>query len=672
MCDEKGHELSNAQPSPSLAELIRQAEQALLANNNAKATALVKQAYGIDRNNPDVLVLVAQVAPGLDQRRNALLRALQVAPNHAKARRLLAALDGQAEVEAAPVPIVAPKPHLPPQQPIQTALPTTPDVVQGRRTISPLLLLIPVAAVVVIGLFIVLSRGNSRPSTPETLVLRFFDALQSQDNGTFESLMSVRARQNTSFGCSSGAMATCIVNYLKLENVQSKTAVVQSVSSTNVRIILRMTGTVDRRQGDYCQPYEVVKSQQGWEVDLFDKLYGCEGLLVTQPTPPSVAQNSTSVPTALPNVTTPPTATIEPTTRALLQTATNVAATRIALIEGPTLTATALAPMFTQTAVAFAPFATQTRIAQEQRDLEAVLGATQTIASVWATGTAQRLAPTQTAQAQSAFTSTLPGQIIYPGRQFMAFDKATGTSRELPIGADNVSVSSGGKQIAYSQQQGSQFLIFIANVDGSNPVEVTQVFRTQIKLSDSRFVNPVWSPDGRQLAFVGFNPVGSSSHLYILMADGTTWKQVTPDKGNVELPYWSPDGKQIVFLKEKKLTLINADGTGERPLNIAGEQPVWSPDGKTIAYTVDNGNIRDLYLVNADGTNARRIDLGSKNSANWPMWSPDGKYLGFGFYEDSARPGAKEQYRVLDIATMKTLVVMPMYDYNAGRVGWGG
>src|SRR5450432_2437464 len=81
-----------------------------------------------------------------------------------------------------------------------------------------------------------------------------------------------------------------------------------------------------------------------------------------------------------------------------------------------------------------------------------------------------------------------------------------------------------------------------------------------------------------------------------------------------------------------EIDLINADGTNLRRLTngLSGdEQPAWSPDGNRITFTktVDDGQT-EIYMMNADGSNPHRLinDTASDYEAKW---SPDGKQIVF-------------------------------------------
>jgi len=90
----------------------------------------------------------------------------------------------------------------------------------------------------------------------------------------------------------------------------------------------------------------------------------------------------------------------------------------------------------------------------------------------------------------------------------------------------------------------------------------------------------------------------------------------------------SPDGRRICFSIRRQgrneLYLMNADGANARPLAASldvRDAPSWSPDGKFIAVAADEGEGSRLFKVPADGgAPVRLVDELSRQ----PVWSPDG------------------------------------------------
>ncbi|HET9130520.1 MAG TPA: DPP IV N-terminal domain-containing protein, partial [Terriglobia bacterium] len=92
-----------------------------------------------------------------------------------------------------------------------------------------------------------------------------------------------------------------------------------------------------------------------------------------------------------------------------------------------------------------------------------------------------------------------------------------------------------------------------------------------------------------------------------------------------EWPEVSPDGSMIAFTKvdygtttPMSLWVMHADGSSPRwltPDGVDDYYPTWSPDGSMVAFVRNN----DLHIVNSDGTNVARVTW---NHNSWyPSWT---------------------------------------------------
>ena len=151
--------------------------------------------------------------------------------------------------------------------------------------------------------------------------------------------------------------------------------------------------------------------------------------------------------------------------------------------------------------------------------------------------------------------------------------------------------------------------------------------------------------------------------IYLVRPDGTDPHALLPDaKYGAYHPDWSPDGSQIAFDAETgggdEIWVVNADGTDAavivpRSTDCAiscGEValPAWSPDGSKIAFV--------RFKLGASGLEAAVIEVQdvasghrrvlftapSKTALNYPRWSSGGRSIVF---EDDAVPGLADQQR---------------------------
>ena len=176
-----------------------------------------------------------------------------------------------------------------------------------------------------------------------------------------------------------------------------------------------------------------------------------------------------------------------------------------------------------------------------------------------------------------------------------------------------------------------------------------------------------WSRDDRTIVFAK-DAGGNEQHdLYAIDVATSKVTQLTNDPTAQEyVVQFSPDDAWISVLTNKRhpaapdkpgqlnLWKMRADGTDYAPLTrfafpVFGG--LWSPAGKTLVFatnedTTDLKNA-DIYLVDADGTNARKIFSAKSGSQDAPSdWHPDGKRLAI-TSDASGTPRAG----ILDIAT---------------------
>ena len=116
--------------------------------------------------------------------------------------------------------------------------------------------------------------------------------------------------------------------------------------------------------------------------------------------------------------------------------------------------------------------------------------------------------------------------------------------------------------------------------------------------------------------------------LVVVSLDGAVQRQMTvaglpEDGGGLSL---SRDGTKIAFAEgDGRISTAAIDGTGQRVLDpgVDAASPAWSPDGSRIAFSgTRNGNI-DIYVMDADGSNLRRLTTDPNDDLH-PSWSPDG------------------------------------------------
>ena len=186
-----------------------------------------------------------------------------------------------------------------------------------------------------------------------------------------------------------------------------------------------------------------------------------------------------------------------------------------------------------------------------------------------------------------------------------------------PDGISGAAASSDGLRLAYGyipglgDSQSPYAGVWVAEGDGRNARRMVQ---------RSSYVES-WSPDNRYLMYTE----GQSFTLLDPRTEESRFQPVSFAMGYGHYPAWSPDSRSIVYVGYDPSASVPTGTndptevfvglgiyvveveTGQIRRLASGIDPTWSPDGSTIAFSALVDRQADIWLINADGSNLRRV-----------------------------------------------------------------
>jgi TolB protein len=216
---------------------------------------------------------------------------------------------------------------------------------------------------------------------------------------------------------------------------------------------------------------------------------------------------------------------------------------------------------------------------------------------------------------------------------------STGGCTGLCLGEGDAAWSPDGSRLLFARAFGpivrdnaSQLDLVVANADGSG-AQLLRAFRP-LEGEGREPHGAQWSPDGRRIAVTILNITAKpelGSAIYVLNADGTGLRRITPFRLNAGNPDWSPNGRRIVFNSsfegQAAVEIYTVRPDGRRLHRVRRDprgksysfEPVWSPDGRRIAMVHGSGRaVPHIWTMRRNGTGLRQVTRG-----RLPDFSPD-------------------------------------------------
>jgi Tol biopolymer transport system component len=191
---------------------------------------------------------------------------------------------------------------------------------------------------------------------------------------------------------------------------------------------------------------------------------------------------------------------------------------------------------------------------------------------------------------------------------------------------------------------------------GVNAPRIVRVLEKPPEHSGFLYDNSDWSHDGKKIAFMVHDLDAKNTStiwVYHIVTDRLIQVTYADTVGMLDvMPKWSPDNTQITFSSSRgnslNIFVVDEDGNNLRKITadmsldslmfgkLWDVRPDWTPDGENLIYANEVDGNWDIYRTNlADGTIVRLTDDPARDL--FPHSSPDGKYISFLSHREEGR-----------------------------------
>jgi TolB protein len=203
-------------------------------------------------------------------------------------------------------------------------------------------------------------------------------------------------------------------------------------------------------------------------------------------------------------------------------------------------------------------------------------------------------------------------------------DVASRQTRLYRSAASQPAFNADGSRLAFLSWAGDSRGLAMDSVNGGSFVRLTNAPEDQL---------PTWSPAGDTILFFSRRTGDRRSQLFRVQAGVDFFNNQAQFVSEGEYPAWGLTG-QVVFRGWGNLgaglRLASADFAAVSDLTLIETEtaPALSPDGQQVAFMERRGDDWDIYLVNSDGSDLRRLTTDPALNG-LPAWSPDGRAIAF-------------------------------------------